>query len=74
MQAKVVCFIGHAILEEVAVADERITRVTIRSVKHVVVLVHLRCVQTLQSRDSIVDLTNVNAFKVIATSSPCDIL
>ena len=68
LQAKAIGLIRHTILEEIAITDERIAWITIWSIKHAILPIHLRCVQALQSRDCIVDLADINALKVIAAS------
>ena len=68
LQTEAIGLIRHAVLKQIAITDERIAWVTIWSIKHAILPVHLRCVQALQSRDCIVNLADVDAFKVIAAS------
>ena len=65
-KAEVVSLIGRTVQEQVRIADERIARGSIWTVKHASFSIHLGGVQTRKPGHGIVNLAHIEALKVVA--------
>ena len=66
--AEIIGFISHTVLEEVGISYERITGSPICAVDYTCLTLNFRGIQTMKSGNCVIDVTNVDAFKIICWS------